>query len=513
MSVSGSMNPRIGVKDLCYQPAGVQPCLTKSFSSIFYTKNLQATGSPTYLLPPANKSVAAIVFGDGSSHSKLYPLTKRRSEGAIPIAGNYRLIDAVVSNCINSNISKIYAITQFNSTSLNSHLSRAYSGTNLIKEGFVEVIAAYQSPEDKGWFQGTADSIRRCLWMLEEYPVLEYLVIPGYHLYKMDYQKLIDVHRSSKADITVSVLSKRRNEDLGIGIFELDAKNQVIKFKEDQELKASKSISVEDSKELDNIAKRNFPSMGIYVINRNTMIKLLREYFPSANDLKSEVIRGAVSLGLKVQAYQFDGYWEDMRSIEAYYRVNMELTRRTNKAFNSFYDRDTPLYTLPRCLPPTLINDAVIADSVIADGCILSVRMKRKINHPVSRNSSFCFSHMHFMFPTMLLVFETKQRCKIKGTVVGVMTRVADEAVIEDSIIMGADTYSHQSYPGIQVGIGEGSLVRKAIVDKNARIGKNVMIINKDNVQEANKEAEGYIITGGIIVITRSAAIPDGSVI
>ncbi|XP_073314126.1 inactive glucose-1-phosphate adenylyltransferase small subunit 2, chloroplastic [Primulina huaijiensis] len=475
MSVSGSMNPRIGVKDLCYKP-GAQPCLSKSFSSIFYTKNVQATGSPTYLLPPANKSVAAIVFGDESSHSKLYPLTKRRSEGAIPIAGNYRLIDAVVSNCINSNISKIYAITQFNSTSLNSHLSRAYSGTNLIKEGFVEVIAAYQSPEDKGWFQGTADSIRRCLWMLEEYPVLEYLVIPGYHLYKMDYQKLIDVHRSSKADITVSVLSKRRNEDLGFGIFELDAKNQVIKFKEDQESKASKSISVEDSKELDNIARRNFPSMGIYVINRNTMIKLLREYFPSANDLKSEVIRGAVSLGLKVQAYQFDGYWEDMRSIEVYYRANMELTRRTNKAYNSFYDRDTPLYTLPRCLPPTLVNDAVIADSVIADGCILS-------------------------------------RCKIKGTVVGVMTRVADEAVIEDSIIMGADTYSHQSCPGIQVGIGEGSLVRKAIVDKNARIGKNVMIINKDNVQEANKEAEGYIITGGIIVITRSAAIPDGTVI
>ncbi|XP_073027080.1 inactive glucose-1-phosphate adenylyltransferase small subunit 2, chloroplastic isoform X2 [Primulina eburnea] len=476
MSVSGSMNPRIGVKDLCYKPAGVQPCLSKSFSSVFYTKNLQATGSPSNLLPPANKSVAAIVFGDGSSHSKLYPLTKRRSEGAIPIAGNYRLIDAVVSNCINSNISKIYAITQFNSTSLNSHLSRAYSGTNLIKEGFVEVIAAYQSPEDKGWFQGTADSIRRCLWMLEEYPVLEYLVIPGYHLYKMDYQKLIDVHRSSKADITVSVLSKRRNEDLGFGIFELDAKNQVIKFKEDQELKASKSISVEDSKELDNIARRNFPSMGIYVINRNTMIKLLREYFPSANDLKSEIIRGAVSLGLKVQAYQFDGYWEDMRSIEAYYRANMELTRRTNKAYNSFYDRDTPLYTLPRCIPPTLVNDAVITDSVIADGCILS-------------------------------------RCKIKGTVVGVMTRVADEAVIEDSIIMGADTYSHQSCPGIQVGIGEGSVVRKAIVDKNARIGKNVMIINKDNVQEANKEAEGYIITGGIVVITRSAAIPDGSVI
>ncbi|XP_073119581.1 inactive glucose-1-phosphate adenylyltransferase small subunit 2, chloroplastic [Henckelia pumila] len=476
------MNPRISIKDLCYKP-GSQLRLPKSFSSIFYTKNLQTNGSSTYLLPPANKcqSVAAIVFGDGSSHSKLYPLTKRRSEGAIPIAGNYRLIDAVVSNCINSNISKIYAITQFNSTSLNSHLSRAYSGTNLLKEGFVEVIAAYQTPEDKGWFQGTADSIRRCLWMLEEHPVLEYLVIPGYHLYKMDYQKLIDVHRSSNADITVSVLSKQRNEDLGFGIFALGSKNQVIEFKEDQELKASKSVSAEDSKEARDIARRSFPSMGIYVINRNTMIKLLRDYFPSANDLKSEVIRGAISLGLKVQAYLFDGYWEDMRSIEAYYRANMELVRRTNEAYNRFYDRDTPLYTLPRCLPPTLVNDAVIADSVIADGCILN-------------------------------------RCKIKGTVVGVMTRVADEAVIEDSIIMGADAYQYQSCMGeegmgIPVGIGEGSLIRKAIIDKNARIGKNVMIINKDNVEEANKEADGYIITGGIVVITRSAAISDGSII
>ncbi|KAK4482601.1 hypothetical protein RD792_009765 [Penstemon davidsonii] len=404
------------------------------------------------------QSVAAIVFGDGSSHSRLYPLTKRRSEGAIPIAGNYRLIDAVVSNCINSDITKIYALTQYNSTSLNSHLSRAYSGARLSKEGFVEVIAAYQSPDDNGWFQGTADAIRRCLWVLEEYPVVEFLVLPGYHLYKMDYQKLIDAHRRSKADITVSVFGNKKGEDLGFGIFKLNGENQVLEFRENHEMSTRKSLSVEENLvNFDDNEKCNFPSMGIYVINRNIMIKLLTEYFPTANDLKSELIPGAISLGIKQQLTQ------------------------TSSFGSSFHDRDSPLYTLPRHLPPTLVTDAVITDSVIGDGCILS-------------------------------------KCRIKGTVVGMRTRIGDKAVIEDSVIMGSDTYyqtgiSEGEHTSIPVGIGEGSIIRKAIVDKNARIGKNVMIINKDNVQDRNMEANGYIISGGIIVIIRSAIIPDGSIL
>ncbi|KAK4387865.1 Inactive glucose-1-phosphate adenylyltransferase small subunit, chloroplastic [Sesamum angolense] len=442
---------------------------SKSPPSLFI-KNSQQPECSNSLFPPANQSVAAIVFGDGSSHSRLYPLTKRRSEAAIPIAGNYRLIDSVVSNCINSDITKIYALTQFNSTSLNSHLARAYSGARLSKEGFVEVIAAYQSPEDNGWFQGTADAIRRCLWCWK-YPFVEFLVLPGHHLYKMDYQRLVDAHRQSKADITVSVFSRTKDEDFGFGIFKLNAENQVLEFRENPGTNAVlKSISVENLANFDENVNYNFPSMGIYVINRDIMIKLLTEHFPTATDLKSQVIPGAISLGMKVHAYQFDGYWEDMGSIAAYYRANMETIRRTNKAYN-FYDRASPMYTLPRHLPPSLVTDAVITDSVIGDGCILC-------------------------------------KCRIRGTVVGMRTRIGDDAVIEES-----NGVSEGEATGIPVGIGEGSHIRKAIIDKNARIGKNVMIVNKDSVQEGNMEANGYIISGGIVVVIRSAVIPDGSIL
>ncbi|KAI8537131.1 hypothetical protein RHMOL_Rhmol09G0001800 [Rhododendron molle] len=390
-----------------------QPRPPKLHSSIRPSLSItdsQQPAQPIPLFPPVNQSVAAIVFGDGSD-SRLYPLTKRRSEGAIPIAANYRLIDAVVSNCINSNINKIYALTQFNSTSLNSHLTRAYSGVGLGKEGFVEVIAAYQSPEYNSWFQGTADAIRRCLWVLEEYPIVEFLVLPGHHLYKMDYQKLIEAHRKKESDVTCAVLTGKKNQ-------------------------VKRSVKSNDS------TCKKFPGMGIYVINRDAMIKLLREHFPEANGLKSEVIPGAISLGMKVNAYRFDGYWEDMRSIEAFYDANMESTKKENMGYN-FYDKDSPLYTLPRNLPPSLVTDAVITDSVIGDGCILN-------------------------------------KCSIKGTVVGMRTRIGDGALIEDSVLMGSDIYQ---------------------------------IINKDNVQEANMEAHGYSIKEGIVIILRSAVIKDGSIL
>ncbi|KAK3204796.1 hypothetical protein Dsin_018842 [Dipteronia sinensis] len=396
------------------------------------------------LFPPVDQSVAAIVFGDGSdseSRRRLYPLTKRRTEGAIPMAANYRLIDAVVSNCINSNINKIYALTQFNSTSLNLHLSRAYSGLFRGKQGFVEVIAAYQSLEHQGWFQGNADAIRRCLWVLEEYPVAEFLVLPGHHLYRMDYQKLIEAHRNSKADVTIVALSGTR-----------DPVN---------------SITVYD----------NVSSTGIYVINRDTMSKLVNEYFPEANDFASELIPGAISIGLKIESYLFDGYWEDMRSIHAFYQANMECIKKSNMSYN-FYDRESPLYTMPRCLPPSLVSDAVISDSVIADGCILN-------------------------------------KCKIKRTIVGMRTRIEDGAVIEDSVIMGSDIYQQKEddVQNIPIGIGENTQIRKAIIDKNARIGKNVKIINKDNVQEGDREANGYIVSGGIVVLLRGAQIADGTIL
>ncbi|XP_048317698.1 inactive glucose-1-phosphate adenylyltransferase small subunit 2, chloroplastic isoform X5 [Ziziphus jujuba] len=340
-----------------------------------FISNSQQHPYPTLPFPsPATQSVAAIVFGDGSE-SRLYPLTKRRSEGAIPIAANYRLIDAVVSNCINSNINRIYALTQFNSTCLNSHLSRAYSGIEgLGHEAYVQVIAAYQGGDDKGWFQGNADAVRRCLWLLEEYPVSEFLVLPGNHLYRMDYQKLINAHRKSKADITIAVSSASRNHDPGFGFLQVNSKNQVLEFRLRLEEKPIDFVSVKSSTNFSDIAPNGFPSMGIYLINRQTIKGLLEEHFPTANDFRSEVIPGAISKGMKVQAYVFGGYWEDMKSIEAFYQANMQSTKNANLGYNSFHNIESPLYTLPRRLPPTLITDAVITDSVIGGGCIINVR-------------------------------------------------------------------------------------------------------------------------------------------
>ncbi|GAB4858967.1 hypothetical protein Ancab_010439 [Ancistrocladus abbreviatus] len=360
--------------------------------------NLQQPEHLGYLSSPANQSVAAILLGDGLE-SQLWPLMKRRSAGAIPIAANYRLIDGVVSNCINSNITKIYALTQFNSTSLNSHLSRAYSNIGLGKDGFVEVIAAYQSPENQGWFQGNADAVRRCLGVLEEYPLTEFLILPGHHLYKMDYQKLLQSHRKSKADITISALSSGKDHDTGFGILRVNSENQVLELGET--LKTQLMFPPGFSEE--NSGSKNIASMGIYVINKDAMVKILREYFPRANDFKTEVIPGAISLGMKVQAHLYDGHWENMVSIKTFYEANMATMKSTNVIYN-FFDAESPLYTLPRCLPPTRVTDAVITDSIIGDGCILN-------------------------------------RCKIKGTVVGLRARISDDVVIEDSVVMGSDFY------------------------------------------------------------------------
>ncbi|KAK8594286.1 hypothetical protein V6N13_126095 [Hibiscus sabdariffa] len=417
--------------------------------------NTHQVPNPISLQPPVNQ------YLETDLSRGLYPLTKRRSEGAIPIASNYRLIDSVVSNCINSNINKIYALTQFNSTSLNSHLSRAYSGAGLGKEGFVEVIAAYQSPGDQGWFQGTADAIRKCMWVLEEYPVAEFLILPGHHLYKMDYQKLIESHRNRNSDVTIV---------------------------------ASNSITAESLLGSSDSNYRCIPSMGIYLINRATMLNLLNEHFPKANYFGTEVIRGALSLGMKVEAYLFEGYWENMRSIEAFYQANMDCIKKLNMGYN-FCDRDSPVYTMPRCLPPTIVSDAIITDSVIGDGCIL-------------------------------------HRCKINGTVVGMRTKIGDGTIIEDSVIMGSDVYQIEDgrnnniySKSVPIGIGKNTEIRKAIVDKNARIGNNVkknltkiparyqQIINKDNVEEGDREANGYIISGKIMVVLRSAEIPDDSIL
>ncbi|GAB2233315.1 hypothetical protein Droror1_Dr00002536 [Drosera rotundifolia] len=256
--------------------------------------NQQEEQHSIVLNPPVNQSVAAILLGDGHE-AKLWPLTKRRSAAAIPIAAKYRLVDAVVSNCINSNITKIYVLTQYNSTSLNSHLSKAYTSAGLGKDGFVEVIAAYQSPDNHNWFQGDADAVRRCLWELEDYPVTEFIILPGHHLYAMDYQKLIQSHRGNKADVTISALASTKNQDKGFGILQVNSENRVLQLIQEIETTSPKE---KEDESLDPSSMK-FASMGIYVVNKDVMIRMLREYFPGANNFRTEVIPGIISLGLK----------------------------------------------------------------------------------------------------------------------------------------------------------------------------------------------------------------------
>lgn len=437
--------------------------------------------------PDAGSSVLSIILGGGAG-TRLYPLTKKRAKPAVPLGANYRLIDIPVSNCINSNIRKIYVLTQFNSASLNRHLSRAYSSNmgGYKHEGFVEVLAAQQSPENPNWFQGTADAVRQYLWLFEEQQVMEFLILAGDHLYRMDYQKFIQVHRETAADITVASLPMDEKRATAFGLMKIDAEGRIVEFAEKPKGEFLKAMKVDTTiLGLDEGRAEQLPyiaSMGIYVVSKDAMIKLLRDDFPQANDFGSEVIPGATSIGMKVQAYLFDGYWEDIGTIEAFYNANLGITKKPFPDF-SFYDRTAPIYTQARFLPPSKMVDADVTDSVIGEGCII-------------------------------------KNCKIHHSVVGLRSWIAEGAIIEDALLMGADYYETDEQRamivakgGIPVGIGCNSHIKRAIIDKNAHIGDNVKIINRDGVQEAARETDGYFIKSGIVTVIKDAVIPSGIII
>lgn len=456
--------------------------------NVFCPKSVSDSSySQTCLDPDASNSVLGIILGGGAG-TRLYPLTKKRAKPAVPLGANYRLIDIPVSNCLNSNISKIYVLTQFNSASLNRHLSRAYASNmgGYKNEGFVEVLAAQQSPENPDWFQGTADAVRQYLWLLEEQNVLEFLVLAGDHLYRMDYEKFIQAHRESDADITVAALPMDEKRATAFGLMKIDEEGRIIEFSEKpkgEELQAMKVdttiLGLDDkrAKEMPFIA-----SMGIYVFSKNVMLDLLREKFPGANDFGSEVIPGATSIGLRVQAYLYDGYWEDIGTIEAFYHANLGITKKPVPDF-SFYDRSAPIYTQPRYLPPSKMLNADVTNSVIGEGCVI-------------------------------------KNCKIHHSVIGLRSCISDGVIIEDTLLMGADYYETDTdrrllaaKGGVSIGIGKNAHIRRAIIDKNARIGDDVKIINSDNVEETARETDGYFIKSGIVTVIKDALIPSGTVI
>lgn len=428
------------------------------------------------------KRVLGIILGGGAG-TRLYPLTKLRAKPAVPLAGQYRLIDIPVSNCVNSEIFKIYVLTQFNSASLNRHITRAYSFSGFT-EGFVEVLAAQQTPENPSWFQGTADAVRQYLWLFQEWDVDEYLILSGDHLYRMDYRLFVERHRETGADITLSVVPIDEKRASDFGLMKIDSAGRVVDFSEKPKGHALKQMQVDTTiLGLDSQQAKKTPyiaSMGIYVFKKDVLVDLLNRS-PEQTDFGKEIIPSSAK-DYNIQAYLFNGYWEDIGTIESFYDANLALTRQPKPPF-SFYDDKAPIYTRARYLPPTKLLDCQVIESMIGDGCIL-------------------------------------KQCRIHHSVLGIRSRIEAGCTIEDSLIMGADFYepfaerrSDCETSKISLGIGTNSTIRRAIIDKNARIGCDVQIINKDRVEEAEREKEGFYIRSGIVVVLKNAVIPDATVI
>ena len=431
---------------------------------------------------PANPRVSAVILGGGAGN-RLFPLTQQRSKPAVPLGGKYRLVDIPLSNCINSDILKTFVLTQYNSASLNRHIAQTYRFSHF-SNGFVEILAAELTPDSPQWFQGTADAVRQVLTHIRHAGTDTLLILSGDHLYRMDYRDFLERHVVSSADVTVSVIPCDANSASEFGILKTDDEGRIIEFKEKPKGDELDGMRVDTSRlglDADEAARRPFlASMGIYVFNFDHLEELLAED-KSWVDFGKEIIPAAIRSGRNVQAFMFDGYWEDIGTIRAFYTANLDLTTKIPK-FNLF-DAEAPVFTRARYLPPSKVEDSDISDVIIADGCIIS-------------------------------------GAKITNSVIGLRSRISRGVQVDASIMMGADFY--QTFEDMRVdgknglprvGVGEGTIIKRAIVDKNARIGNGARLLNEAGVTEANAPDGSYFIRDGIIIVPKNALIKDGTVI
>jgi glucose-1-phosphate adenylyltransferase len=430
---------------------------------------------------PADPKLLAVILGGGAGN-RLFPLTQQRSKPAVPLGGKYRLVDIALSNCINSDILRTFVLTQYNSASLNRHVAQTYRFSQF-SNGFVEIIAAEQTPENPQWFQGTADAVRQVLPHIRDWGIDTLLILSGDHLYHMDYRQFLERHHSSNADVTVSVIPCEARSASEFGLLKTDETGRIVEFKEKPKGDDLLSMQVDTTKlGLDaNEAQRRpyLASMGIYVFRYEHLEQLLAED-PEHIDFGKHVIPAAIK-SRHVQAYMFDGYWEDIGTIGAFYRANLDLTTKIPK-FNLF-DAEAPVFTRARYLPPSKIEDTEINDSIVSDGCIIT-------------------------------------GAKVTNSVIGLRSRISRGVQLDASFMMGADSY--QSIDEMRrdlarglprVGIGEGTVIKRAIIDKNARIGSNAQLLNVAGTTYADGPNGSYFIRDGIIIIPKSAVIADGTVI
>lgn len=426
-----------------------------------------------------DENVVAVILGGGAG-SRLFPLTRERSKPAVPLGGKYRLIDVPVSNCINSNITQIFVLTQYNSASLNRHISQTYRFSNF-SSGFVEILAAEQRKDSPDWFQGTADAVRQILPHLRSWRVKTLLILSGDHLYRMDYRKFLARHYETNADVTISVIPAKPEDAEGFGLLKTDTVGKIIEFREKpkgSELEAMRVDTTNFGLTADEAELRPYlASMGIYVFNYERLVELLGK-FDSAMDFGGEIIPAAIEK-YNVQAHVFNGYWEDIGTIRSFFDANLDLASPLPK-FN-FFDTEAPIYTRSRYLPPSKLHNCDIDNSMVSEGCILNgVHARRSI--------------------------------------IGLRSRIDVGVRIENSILMGSDFYEpiEEIQENIDrgvphIGIGKNTTIRRAIVDKNVRIGKDVKLLNAAGVDNKDGENGEYYIREGIIIVPKGALIPDGT--
>ncbi|MFS7939150.1 putative glucose-1-phosphate adenylyltransferase [Helianthus anomalus] len=436
------------------------------------------------------KTVASIILGGGAG-TRLFPLTNKRAKPAVPIGGCYRLIDVPMSNCINSGIRKIFILTQFNSFSLNRHLAKTYNFGNGMSfgDGFVEVLAATQTPGEAGkkWFQGTADAVRQFIWLFEDAKnknVENILILSGDHLYRMDYMDFVQKHVDTNADITVSCIPMDDSRASDYGLMKIDETGRIVHFAEKPKGNLLKSMQVDTTllglSDYEALQNPYIASMGVYVFKTDVLLELLKWKYPSCNDFGSEIIPYAVAEH-NVQAYLFKDYWEDIGTIKSFFDANLALTEQPPKF--DFNDPKTPFFTSPRFLPPTKVERCRIIDAIISHGCFL-------------------------------------RECSVEHSVVGIRSRLDQGVELKDTMMMGADYYQTDSEIAalvatgrVPIGVGPNTKITNCIIDKNAKIGKDVIIKNKDNIEEADRSDEGFYIRSGITVIIKNATIKDGTVV
>jgi glucose-1-phosphate adenylyltransferase len=424
------------------------------------------------------RRVLALVLGGGRG-TRLFPLTRDRSKPAVPLAGKYRIIDVPLSNCINSGVQRIYVLTQFNSVSLHRHIRRTYT-FDPFSGGFVEILAAQQTLDNSGWYQGTADAVRQNIRYLQQPDIRHVLILSGDQLYRMNYADMLATHQSRGADVTIAGIPVADEAASALGIMRLDDAGRVVGFLEKPQTKAELDMVRMDPAWID---RRGIPakgrslmaSMGIYLFDRDCLLDLLTK--TDYQDFGREVFPAAIR-SKNVHLHAFDGYWEDIGTIRSYYQCNLDLAG-TDAPFD-LADPEAPIYSRGRFLPPSRIDGASVRRSLVSDGCVI------------------------------------EQGAVIENSVVGLRCRIGRNVVIRNSVILGNDFYERPddvaaaAARGLPpVGIGEGTIIEGAIVDKNVRIGRRTRIVNEHG-WDATVDSDRFTVRDGVAVVPKDAVVPDG---